>query len=80
MATKKKKAIRFGLIPRSGRELSETPGLIKVHEAGGILQMCDAQLYTLAKAGEIPSYKIGRRRLFKLDELNDWIASKRQAA
>jgi len=80
MATNKSERKSMKLVPRSGRELAETPGLIKVREAGGILQMCEAQIYTLAKAGQIPSYKIGRRRLFKLDELNDWIASKRQAA
>jgi excisionase family DNA binding protein len=67
-------------VPRSGHELTETPGLLRVCEAGSILQMCDAQIYTLAKAGQIPSYKIGRRRLFKLDELNSWIESKRQGA
>lgn len=66
------------LATRSGRELAETPGLIRVREAGSVLQMCDAQIYTLAKAGQIPSYKIGRRRLFRLDELNDWIKTKRQ--
>ena len=65
------------LVPRSGRELAETPGLIRVREAGSVLQMCDAQVYTLAKAGQIPSYKIGRRRLFRLDELNNWIETKR---
>lgn len=65
-------------VPRTGRELAETPGLIKVREAGGVLQMCDAQVYTLAKAGQIPSFKIGRRRLFKLDDLNKWLESKRQ--
>lgn len=68
----------MALVPRTGRELAETPGLIRVREAGGILQMCDAQVYTLAKAGQIPSYKIGRRRLFKLEELNNWITSKKQ--
>lgn len=66
------------LAPRTGQELAETPGLLKVREAGGVLQMCDAQVYTLAKAGQIPSFKIGRRRLFKLDELNKWLETKRQ--
>ena len=80
MATKKKETPRLGSIARSGAELAATPGLLRVREAGGILQMCDAQVYTLAKAGQIPSYKIGRRRLFKLDELNSWITSKRQEA
>lgn len=76
MATKKKEGPRMGIVARTGRELAETPGLIRVREAGSVLQMCEAQVYTLAAAGEIPSYKIGRRRLFRLDELNSWIQSK----
>lgn len=80
MAKERREVPKMALVPRSGRELAETPGLIKAREAGNILQMCDAQIYTLAKAGQIPSYKIGRRRLFKLDELNAWVESKRQGA
>lgn len=65
-------------IPRTGRELADTPGLLNVPEAGDVLRMCDAQIYTLAKAGLIPSFKIGRRRLFKLADLNGWLETKRQ--
>lgn len=78
METRKKEGPRMGLIPRPARELAETPGLLRVREAGIILQMCEAQIYTLAKAGQIPSYKIGKRRMFKLEELQQWIATKRE--
>lgn len=76
--TKKPERKSLKHVPRSGRELAESPGLLRVREAGGILQMCDAQVYTWSKAGLIPSFKIGRRRLFKLDDLNNWLETKRQ--
>lgn len=81
MATEQKATPLTGRV-RTGRELAETPGLIDVPEVSSILHICTAQVYTLANRGEIPSYKIGKRRLFKLNELNDWIQSKqaKQAA
>jgi excisionase family DNA binding protein len=34
--------------------------------------------YSAAEAGRIPSYKVGRYRLFRLSEVEAWIQAQRQ--
>jgi excisionase family DNA binding protein len=34
--------------------------------------------YTQAEAGRIPSYKLGKYRRFKLEEIEQWLAAQKQ--
>ena len=36
--------------------------------------------YTRAEAGEIPSFKLGKYRLFRLSEIEKWLEAQRQGA
>lgn len=55
-------------------------GLATVKEAATYLCMSRDRLYIMANRGEIPSYKIGTSRRFKLAELDAWVIQQRQAA
>jgi len=48
-----------------------------ISEASEYLTITRVTLYRLVKQGEIPSYKIGGRRIFDKIELDKWVHSKR---
>ena len=54
--------------------------LLSTHEAGKILGVSKTALfaYLRSKKDPIPSFKIGKYRRFKLDQLNWWIAKHEQ--
>lgn len=64
---------------RSYEELKTTNGLITIEEAASILLMCVPKVYTEAKRGTIPSFKIGRSRRFKVADLESYIEQRRAA-
>jgi excisionase family DNA binding protein len=64
---------------RSPEELKATTGLITISEAASILLMCIPKVYTEAKRGDIPSFKIGRSRRFKVADLENYIEQRRAA-
>jgi excisionase family DNA binding protein len=48
-----------------------------ISETSEYLTITRVTLYRLVKQGEIPSYKIGGRRIFDKIELDKWVHSKR---
>jgi excisionase family DNA binding protein len=49
--------------------------VLKVSEVAPHLRLSRDDLYRLAAAGQIPSFKLGGRRLFKTHELIAWLES-----
>jgi len=64
---------------RSYGEMKASNGLITIEEAASILLMCVPKVYTEAKKGTIPSFKIGRSRRFKVADLEKYIEQRRAA-
>lgn len=52
--------------------------LVSVHEAAEMLGLSFWTLYKWASEGRLPSYKIGRRRLVSMCDLQDIIRRSRQ--
>jgi len=46
---------------------------ISVKEVSELLGLSKITVHRLAKSGQMPSYLIGRRRLFDKDELIKWV-------
>jgi excisionase family DNA binding protein len=59
------------------QEIKTRPGLITIEEAAAFLLWSTAKIYTEAKAGRLPSYKIGRNRRFKIQDLESWVESRK---
>jgi hypothetical protein len=60
--------------PGNGDEaFVQVPDLVKVYPL-----LKDSWFYTKAEAGELPSYKAGKYRLFKLSEVRAWFEGTRQ--
>ncbi|MDD2500774.1 MAG: helix-turn-helix domain-containing protein [Geobacter sp.] len=55
-------------------------GLMTVKEAAAHLCISTERLYLMCNQGQIPNYKIGASRRFKLVELDAWIQAQQQAA
>lgn len=55
-------------------------GLATIKETAAYLCMSTERLYLLAGRGEIPSYRIGSSRRFKLVEVDAWVQQQQQAA
>lgn len=49
---------------------------VDVETAAEMLGISRASLYPLVMAGDIPSFKVGRRRLVPVGRLRDWAASR----
>ena len=47
-------------------------------EAAKYLTITRATLHRFVKGGEIPSYKIGTRRIFDIKDLDRWVHSKKE--
>ena len=47
-------------------------------EAARYLTITRATLHRFVKGGEIPSYKLGTRRIFDKKDLDTWVHSKRE--
>jgi putative molybdopterin biosynthesis protein len=51
--------------------------LLTVRDLQELLKLSRSQIYELARAGDLPCYKIGRSVRFDLDEIEEWLKSKR---
>lgn len=60
---------------REGNQSSEVRIAVDVHTAAEMLGISRGALYPLVMAGEVPSFKIGRRRLVLVDGLRAWAAT-----
>jgi excisionase family DNA binding protein len=54
--------------------------LVSVEEAMSALSLGRSKLLELTYSGEIPSVKVGRRRLFSVDELQQWVTKRSNAS
>jgi len=61
--------------PREGNQSSEVRIAVDVDTAAEMLGISRGALYPLVMAGEVPSFKIGRRRLVLVDGLRAWAAT-----
>lgn len=52
--------------------------MIKIDEASKLLGVGVRHLQRLAKAGTVPAYKVGKSWLFKREELEQFINSKKR--
>ena len=48
--------------------------LVNSREAAAMLGLSDRGFRELAYQGQVPSFKVGRRRLFKVTDLERWVA------
>lgn len=49
-----------------------------VPEVATMLRLTADHIYRVTNSGELGSYKMGRRVLISQEQLNDWLATKRQ--
>ena len=49
---------------------------VRLSEAADLLSISKRKLWSLATSGEVPSFKQGNSRLFFVEALRDWCASK----
>lgn len=48
---------------------------VDIETAAEMLGVSRGALYPLVMAGDVPSFKIGRRRLVPVDALREWVAA-----
>jgi excisionase family DNA binding protein len=58
--------------------VTEVPKLLGVREVADALGVSEDWLYERAARSEIPSYKIGGMRKFRLDEVLAWLEQQRE--
>jgi len=51
----------------------ETTLLLSVREAARLLDLCEDTVYARAKCGDLPSIRVGHRRLVPRTQLEQWI-------
>ncbi|MBB3836992.1 excisionase family DNA binding protein [Runella defluvii] len=71
------KSVREALVEQQLPTTSPSKPLT-IDEAAAYLRLPKATLYQMTSAREIPHQKLGKRLVFLKEELDDWIASKRQ--
>lgn len=54
--------------------------LVNIPEAARLACISRSKLYEFIGAGELPTVKIGKRRLVRVETLRAWIASKERRA
>ena len=57
---------------------SSTPVLLNRHEAAGILGVSPGTIDNLRLRGELPSLKIGARRLYDISDLHQYIKVRKE--
>ena len=50
---------------------------LSMNDASEYLSLSKITLHRLIKAGKIPSYKVGKKRLFDKTELDKWMQTKK---
>lgn len=59
--------------PKPARPVARPPAIaLGVREAAAALSVSPRTVEALAKAGVLPSFTLGRRRLFAVEALRDW--------
>lgn len=53
---------------------------VSIEEAAEMVGIGRSTLYGKLSAGELPSMKIGKRRLIRVDALNAWVAEQEAAS
>jgi excisionase family DNA binding protein len=66
----------FGLVQSSRSAASTGPLLVGLDEAAELLGLSERTVARLVADGELPSLKVGRRRLFSLRRLEEWAESR----
>jgi len=51
--------------------------ILTIKQVSDFLQVNERTIYKLAKAGDIPSFKVGGQWRFKKDDINTWIEKKK---
>ncbi len=51
--------------------------ILTIKQVSEFLQVNERTIYKLAKAGDIPSFKVGGQWRFKKDDINSWIEEKK---
>jgi hypothetical protein len=57
----------------SDNKQHDEPLLISEREAARLLDVCERTLFTMRQRGDIPCLRIGRRNLYSVQSLRDWI-------
>lgn len=65
------------MVGRDSNLTASTPHLVDVHQAAEMLGVCTGTINNLRKHGEIPSLKIGTRRLFDIADLQRYIETRK---
>lgn len=47
--------------------------LLSKHEVAKFLRVSPSKVYAMMRKGEIPYYKVGRKVLFSLQEIREWL-------
>jgi excisionase family DNA binding protein len=53
------------------------PTLVNIREAAKILTVSDRTVHTLTKMGQIPSIRVGRALRYSVDDLREYVDSRR---
>ncbi len=53
----------------------EQPTIMTVREVADYLRMHEMTIYRMARQGEIPAYKVGKRWRFHRSRLEDWLSA-----
>ena len=57
--------------PTPNRE--DNSSIMTVHDVASYLRLSEAKVYRLAKAGCVPSFRLGKSWRFRRDLLDEWI-------
>jgi len=60
----------------SADRLTPDPLLIGVKDAARLLGIGERLLWSMSTSGELPSVRVGRRRLYSVETLRNWIAER----
>lgn len=60
--------------------MSASPELVNIPDAARMASISRSKLYEFIGSGELPTVKLGTRRLIRLETLRAWIASKEMQA
>ncbi len=55
-------------------------GILEAHEVAALLKLRHSTVLDLSRRGILPAFKIGKHWRYRRSDLEDWIASRRNAA
>lgn len=68
------------MVTENGVRLMDERIAVDVETAAEMLGISRAALYPLVMAGDVPSFKVGRRRLVPVGRLREWAACRTESA